>query len=65
MRRYMGYAIAVILVLSFMYFVYPTRYIYLNSTLGGQQMWTPVRVDRLTGEAQILKRGGWQIFGND
>ena len=60
MKNYWKPALVAILLLLFMYFIYPTRYIYLSTTTAvtperiepsGQ---FPVRVDRLTGKTEIL-----------
>jgi hypothetical protein len=62
------YAVVALLILLILYYVYPTRYLYLpvatslRSTDPGQ---FPVRIDRLTGETQILwGELGWKSTEN-
>ena len=56
MKNVLKSTLAILLLLLFMYFIYPTRYIYLEARL----VEYPVRVDRLTGEAEFLTPYGWQ-----
>lgn len=55
MKKYHWYAISAIVVLLFLYFVYPTRYIYLDVPVRDENNSYPVRVDRITGKTQYLK----------
>ncbi|MFN0157245.1 MAG: hypothetical protein ACKVRP_04130 [Bacteroidota bacterium] len=68
MKTKLKVAAFVVLVLAFMYFVYPTRYIYLDvpfqsSRYEGHTFSFPIRVDRLTGKTEYFGIGegtaGW------
>jgi len=70
MKSYARYALLTAIVLAFLYFVYPTRYIYLTTTTqlnpfqDALRPQFPVRVDRLTGRAEILHGTfGWYGAG--
>lgn len=61
MKAALRYFILTVIILLFMYFVYPTRYIYLNVPLQLTSRSFPVRVDRLTGYGEVLGSDGWII----
>jgi hypothetical protein len=60
MKTFWKPALAAVLVLLFMYFIYPTRYMYLPTTTAispeqtGPQGQFPVRINRFTGQTEIL-----------
>jgi hypothetical protein len=52
-----------VFVLLFGYFVWPTRYKYLDTPLVIGKLKCPVRVDRITGTTQILFGSEWTTPG--
>lgn len=51
-RVFIGIAAGTIVVLIFIIFVWPTPYFYLTTSLSGDTC--PVRVNRITGKAEVL-----------
>lgn len=55
-RLVLALAVATLIVL-FLFFVWPSRYRYTEMRMNGDQY--PVRIDRFTGEAEMLLPAGW------
>ena len=65
MKKYAPYLVILALLLLFGYFIYPTRYLYLDTTFKSADVSFPVRVDRLTGKTQMLTQYGWLDFSRE
>ncbi|HPS55669.1 MAG TPA: hypothetical protein PLP05_08725 [Sedimentisphaerales bacterium] len=49
-----------LVIILFMVIVWPTKYKYL-SPVGGEAL----RINRFTGKAEVLGRGGWEKIGSE
>jgi len=63
-KQYFLTALLVLFLAAFCSFVWPTRYMYLDTPLvDGDGAQYPIRVDRLTGETQFYEGNhGWSAY---